>query len=99
MNNAYDIIQEFTEQIESCIRAADWQQLETLLISRQQYFEQVFRDPRDIKSDDLIDLKALAQAILEQDTLFQTQIEQQKAAAYQEQHRIGQGRRAIAAYL
>lgn len=97
-NTATSNIQAFSEQIEHCIMAADWAQLETLLNNRQQYLEQLFIDASQLSAQQIVDLKALAQSIQQQDTEFQLRIEQQKTSAIQQQQTLSQGRKALAAY-
>jgi len=86
----------YSEKIESCIISSEWETLAMVLESRYAFIRQLFSS--ELSGQRRAVLKPLADAVLEQDTLFQARVEEQKQIAVQQQMTIRQARRAVNAY-
>jgi len=89
-------LDEFARKIDFCIENLQWENLATILDSRQQFLEQLSLEA--IPENFRFAIKQLIQSVLQQDELYQAKIQRQKDIASQQQVEIERGRRAINAY-
>lgn len=87
---------DFANKIGLCIGNSEWEMLAITLESRQAYLEKMFAEP--VPENCRIEIKQLAEFILEQDKFFQAQVEEQRNLSTRLQLTLERGRRAIKAY-
>ena len=87
---------DFKERIKQCLAAQEWEQLPTILSSRQAYLEQIFTQPIP---DNLRDsVKQLMQSLLSDDAAFLAQVQEHQSALMKQQLSFDRGFRATQAY-
>lgn len=96
VEQAINELNQFAKTIELCIEGSDWETLSEVLVLRQACLERVFTESVAHHQQDA--LKQLASSILQQDAIFQDQIQQQKDLASQQQQTLEIGKRAVKAY-
>ncbi len=86
----------FYQNIADCIAVADWEALDSVLLDRQNWLEQVFNG--DIAQQAPEVAKQLGQSILARDALLMAQVQQQKQLIMDQQSALELGKRAVKAY-
>ncbi len=89
-------IGEIIEKLQQAVAACNWDEVNQLLIFRQQRLEAFFQSPAgQVQTPALVQW---AEQIKQLDLAMENQIRQQQAAIKQALNQVGKGRKAVAAY-
>lgn len=91
-----DILNTYSEKIESCIEHSAWKMLAIVMEARHAHLVRLFSPTVSEKYRAF--LKQLAESILQQDVHIQTKVEAQRSIIAQQQLSLDRGRRAVRSY-
>lgn len=91
-----NILNTYSEKIESCIEHSAWKMLAVVMEARHAYLVRLFSPT--VSEQYRAFLKQLAESILRQDVHIQARVEEQRSIIAQQQLSLDRGRRAVRNY-